>query len=154
MSERIIVAEALNCVESIASYAPKDVAKGFRSRAREMPVYSFTHGLLYALTLLAARSSKSPLEYGLSESQSCRELVEHLLSRASRGAEERGAEEISYGLYGAVVLYILKRTGAIESKTFSDLVKELLTKPALEVKARPTLEWVKRFAEAYIEVER
>lgn len=150
MSERIIVAEALNCVESIASYAPKDVAKGFRSRAREMPVYSFTHGLLYALTLLAARSSKSLLEYGLSESQSCRELVERLLSRVSR---ERGVEEISYGLYGAVVLYILKRTGAIESKTFSDLVKELLAKPALEVKARPTLEWVKRFAEAYIEVE-
>jgi len=150
LSERIIVAEALNCVESIASYAPKDVAKGFRSRAREMPVYSFTHGLLYALTLLAARSSKSLLEYGLSESQSCRELVERLLSRVSR---ERGVEEISYGLYGAVVLHILKRTGAIESKTFSDLVKELLAKPALEVKARPTLEWVKRFAEAYIEVE-
>jgi CRISPR type III-B/RAMP module-associated protein Cmr5 len=151
LSERVIVTEALNCVESIASYASKDVAKGFRSRAREMPVYSFTHGLLYVLTLLAARSSKSLLEYGLSESQSCRELVERLLSRVSR---EGGVEEISYGLYGAVVLYILKRTGAIESKTFSDLVKELLAKPALEVKARPTLEWVKRFAEAYIEVER
>jgi CRISPR type III-B/RAMP module-associated protein Cmr5 len=147
LSERIIVTEALNCVESIASYAFKDVAKGFKSRAREMPVYSFTHGLLYALTLLAARSSKSLLEYGLSESQSCRELVERLLSR------EGGVEEISYGLYGAVVLYILKRTGAIESKTFSDLVKELLAKPELEVKARPILEWVKRFAEAYIEVE-
>jgi hypothetical protein len=116
-----------------------------------MPVYSFTHGLLYVLTLLAARSSKSLVEYGLSESQSCRELVERLLSGVSR---EGGVEEISYGLYGAVVLYILKRTGAIESKTFSDLVKELLAKPALEVKARPTLEWVKRFAEAYIEVER
>jgi CRISPR type III-B/RAMP module-associated protein Cmr5 len=146
LSERNIVTEALNCVESIASYASKDVARGFRSRAREMPVYSFTHGLLYALTLLAARSSKSLLEYGLSEPQSCRELVERLLSRASRGVEE-----ISYGLYGAVVLYILKRTGAIESKTFSDLVKELLAKPAVEAKARPTLEWVKRFAEAYIE---
>lgn len=153
LSEKTIVEEALNCIELIANYASRDkehseIAKKFRSRARETPVYSFTHGLAYTLTLLAARSSKSLLENGLLEAQSCKDVVEHVL--ASKGS----SEEISYGLYGAVLLYVLKRGRIIGSKTFNELVREALTKPALEVKARPVLEWIKRFAEAYIEAEK
>jgi len=153
LSEKTIVEEALNCIELIANYASRDkehseIAKKFRSRARETPVYSFTHGLAYTLTLLAARSSKSLLENGLLEAQSCKDIVERVLT--SKGS----SEEISYGLYGAVLLFILKRGRIIESKTFTELVREALTKPALEVKARPVLEWIKRFAEAYIEAEK
>jgi hypothetical protein len=88
------------------------------------------------------------LENGLLEAQSCKDVVERVL--ASKGS----SEEISYGLYGAVLLYVLKRGRIIGSKTFNELVREALTKPALEVKARPVLEWTKRFAEAYIEAEK
>jgi CRISPR type III-B/RAMP module-associated protein Cmr5 len=153
LSEKTIVEEALNCVEFVANYASRskedsEIARKFRSRARETPVYSFTHGLAYTLTLLAARSSKSLLEYGLLEAQSCKDVVERVF------ASKRSSEEVSYGLYGAILLYVLERGKIIESKTFPELVREALTKPALEVKAKPVLEWIKRFAEAYIEAEK
>jgi len=69
-------------------------------------------------------------------------------------SSKESPENISYGLYGAVLAYILRKAGIIESKSFAGLIRETLTKPTLEVKARPVLEWIKRFAEAYIEPER
>jgi len=143
--------EILECIKAIDDYKAKGkdaVAGGFRSRSRETPTYIYTHGLPYAITLLAARSSKSLLENGLlQDTATCRDVVERVLSM------ENDEKKASYGLYGALVLYIMKREGLIKSRTFSDLVKEMLQNPTIEAKSKPIFEWFKRLSEAYFKIE-
>jgi len=150
---KTIIELTLECVENIAALSSqkecRDVVKKFRSRARETPTYAFTNGLAYVITLLAARSSRNVVEHGFMKVGSCSDIVNKVIS-------ERGAlkdEELSYGLYGAILVYIIKKADLIASNNFGELVREALNNSTLDVKVRPVFEWIKRFAEAYIESE-
>lgn len=123
----------------------KDVLRSFRARARSIPSDMFMHGFIYTITLLAARSSRSILEKGLKEVD-CKNIVKEISSLKGVGSDERG-----YGLYGAMILYILKRLNALKSETFNDLIREASGNSVIEFKTRIVLEWLKRFSEAYIE---
>ena len=146
-----VIELALECVENVAALVSheklKEVAKKFRSRAREVPAYVFTHGFVYTITLLAARSSKTLIEYGFTQSRTCSEVVTSVIS------QKGSLEELGYGLYGAVLIYIISKAGFSKSKNFEELVKESLNNSILDAKAKYTLEWIRRFAEAYIEAE-
>lgn len=144
MSE--VVKYSLSCIEALINEkVDKDVLRSFRARARSIPSDMFMHGFIYTMTLLAARSSRSILEKGLKEID-CKNIVKEISSLKGVGSDERG-----YGLYGAMILYILKRLNALKSETFNDLIREASGNPVIEFKTRIVLEWLKRFSEAYIE---
>jgi len=139
-----LVNEVLECIEVLTSEA-REPPKEFRTRARSLPADLIAHGLQYLVALTAARSSKSLIEKGL-KGNSCADVVKSIM-------EEKEFDEVkrSYGLYGGVLVYLLKRQGVIEEgvSSFRDLL-EKLTDPAVEAKSAPIIEWLKRLAEAYI----
>jgi len=141
-----VVKYCLSCIEALINEkVDKDVLRSFRARARSIPSDMFMHGFIYTITLLAARSSRSILEKGLKEVD-CKNIVKEISSLKELGYDARG-----YGLYGAMILYILKRLNALKSETFNDLIREASGNPVIEFKTRIVLEWLKRFSEAYIE---
>jgi len=141
-----VVKYSLSCIEALINEkVDKDVLRSFRARARSIPSDMFMHGFIYIMTLLAARSSRSILEKGLKEVD-CKNIIKEI-----SGLKELGHDERGYGLYGAMILYILKRLNALKSETFNDLIREASGNPVIEFKTRIVLEWLKRFSEAYIE---
>jgi len=117
----------------------------FRARARSVPTDIAVHGITYALTVLAARSNYKAIEVGLTASE-CAEVVE----KVREVLKDADNEELSYGTYGAVVIFIMKSAGMIKSNNFEELIRETLKDPLLRLKARTVFDWVKRFSEAYI----
>ena len=152
MSE--IVKDVVECIELVAGLGKveggSEIASRFKTRARSIPPVLFTNGFTYTITLLAARSSRSLIELGFRDS--CKAMVDEAVKMFNeRRADE---EETSYGLYGALLVYLLRRTGAIKASNFKELVTESIGNTALDLKAWQVVEWVKRFAEAYIEEKR
>jgi CRISPR type III-B/RAMP module-associated protein Cmr5 len=149
MSE--IVKDVVECVELVANLSKvkggSEIASKLKTRARSIPSVLFTNGFTYTITLLAARSSRSLIELGFRDS--CKAMVDEAVKMFNeRRADE---EETSYGLYGALLVYLLRKMRAIKASNFKELVTESIGNTALDLKAWQVVEWVKRFAEAYIE---
>jgi CRISPR type III-B/RAMP module-associated protein Cmr5 len=151
MSE--VVKEAAECIELVANLSStgekggEKVASGFRARARSIPSTLFTNGFTYTATLLAARGSRRLAELGFRNS--CRSIVDEVVNVMRRGGAD--AEELSYGLYEAILIYLLRSVGAVRATNFRDLITESIGNTALDLRASQVAEWIKRFAEAYIE---
>ncbi|MCC6055669.1 MAG: type III-B CRISPR module-associated protein Cmr5 [Desulfurococcaceae archaeon] len=152
MSE--IVKDVVECIELVADLGKvkggSEIASRFRTRARSIPSVLFTNGFTYTITLLAARSSRSFIELGFRDS--CKAIVDEAVKMFNEGRADK--EEVSYGLYGALLVYLLRRMGATKTSNFKELVTESIGNIALDLKAWQVIEWVKRFAEAYIEEKR
>jgi len=141
-----VVESSMKCINLLVSrYSDADFLKNFRARARSVPADVAVHGITYALTVLAARSNYRAIEVGLIASE-CVGVVE----RVREVLKDASSEELSYGAYGAVVVYVMKSAGMIKSNNFKELIEETLRDPLLRLKARMVFEWVKRFSEAYI----
>ena len=150
MSE--IVKDIAECVELVANLSNavekgSEIASGFRTRARSIPSVLFANGFTYTVTLLAARSSRSLIELGFRDN--CKAIVDEAVKMFNEKKLDK--EEMSYGLYGAILVHILRKMGAIKTSNFKDLVTESITNTALDLKAWQVVEWLKRFAEAFIE---
>jgi CRISPR type III-B/RAMP module-associated protein Cmr5 len=149
MSE--IVRDVVECVELVAELGKvkdgSNIVSGFRTRARSIPSVLFTNGFTYTITLLAARSSRSLIELGFRDS--CKSIVDEATKMFNEKKADK--EETSYGLYGALLVYLLRKIGAIKALNFKELVTESIGNTALDLKAWQVVEWVKRFAEAFIE---
>lgn len=141
-----VVESSMKCINLLVSRsANAEFLRSFRARARSVPTDIAVHGITYALTVLAARSSYKAIEAGLIASE-CAEVIE----KVREVLKSADSEELSYGTYGAIVVYIMKSAGMIKSNNFEELIRETLKDPLLRLKARMVFEWVKRFSEAYI----
>jgi CRISPR type III-B/RAMP module-associated protein Cmr5 len=140
-----VISEALSCIESLVSgrNSKEEILQRFRTRARSIPADLYIHGLAYTLTIIAARSSKDALEKGLT-GMKCVDVIKSVEGMFN------GVEEKSYGIYGAIITYLLKKAEIIKSNTFKELINEVLNNYVIDLRAREVFEWLKRFAEAYI----
>jgi len=143
-----VISEALSCIESlVGGRNPKEeILQRFRTRARSIPADLYIHGLAYTLTIIAARSSKDALEKGLTgmTGMKCVDVIKSVEGMFG------SVEEKSYGIYGAIITYLLKKAEIIKSNTFKELINEVLNNYVIDLRAREVFEWLKRFAEAYI----
>jgi len=142
--------EVVNCIEQVtnirlSSKKGAEILKGFRTRARSIPTTLFTRGLAYTTILISSRSSSRLVELGLLKN-SCEEIA----SEVARQSEEYDVEKLSYGLYGAVILFLLRKGGVITSTKLSDMLREVVRDSSIDSKATTVFEWIKRLAEAYI----
>jgi CRISPR type III-B/RAMP module-associated protein Cmr5 len=150
MSE--MVKDIAECVELVANLGNvmekgSEIARRFRARARSIPSALFTNGFTYTVTLLVARSSRSLIELGFRDN--CKAIVDEAVKMFSE--KKADEEETSYGLHGAILVHILRKMGAVKASNFRDLVTESIANTALDLKAWQVVEWLKRFAEAFIE---
>jgi CRISPR type III-B/RAMP module-associated protein Cmr5 len=144
--EKVIVSNALECIENIIRNISNERAKrSFRSRARDIPSDLFTRGPTYTMVYIAARSNVHSLNIAFAASD-CKQIVEYI-NKSDMKPEEKG-----YALYGAVVIHILKQIGLIKARNFTELINETLTNPVLYNYFNAIAEWIKRFAEGYIEI--
>ncbi|MCS7111680.1 MAG: type III-B CRISPR module-associated protein Cmr5 [Ignisphaera sp.] len=154
MESKLMVEQVFSCINSIIErYAGSKnragVVKRFRARARSLPQEVFSRGLAYTLVYIAARSSRDAVERGLEEKiTECRDVVNSVGELADK--TNMGEEELSYALYGAVILYLAKRLGIVKLNRLESIVCEALNNVVLEVKMWPVIDWLKRVAEAYI----
>ena len=151
---------ALDFVTTLAEKCEDDVKSKFRARARDLVSYVYFQGTTYTLAVAAARSSARAVEEGLNKN------IDDIMKMCSdRDYAKKlglsGAEEISYALYGAALLYILKSLGVIpkqeaqkEGDALKGVLEYLLTSPNraryIDLIASKVAEWLKAFAEAYI----
>lgn len=144
-----LVLECINAV--VSNYGSSGgIAERVRTRARSIPEEAFARGLAYALTFTASKGGKDIMEVGLRIAK-CEDVVNTIKDIVDKRANRPGEEELSYGLYGAIVLYIAKSTGIIKGDKFENVLHEILEKPAVvEMKMWNVLDWLKRVAEAYI----
>jgi len=142
-----VIRNSMECVNLLVTdfKHPGRVLEGFRARARSIPTDVAVHGVTYALTLIAARSNYKAIEVGL-RAGGCKEAIEGV----REVLKDADTEELSYGVYGAVVAYVMKSSGIVKSTSFRELIEETLRDPSLRLKAMMVFEWVKRFSEAYI----
>lgn len=149
VSQKSVAKLVLECVDALVSSnenSLKGVVEKTRTRARSMPEEAFARGLAYALTFTASKGGKDTVETGLKASK-CEDIISTI---AGKHASE---EELSYGLYGAIILYIAKNAGIIKGDKFEQVIYEILEKPAvIETRMWNVLDWFKRVAEAYIRV--
>jgi hypothetical protein len=59
--------------------------------------------------------------------------------------------EFGYSVYGAILLLSLKKAGVVRGNKLSEVIREAMAKPEVEIAAQAYAEWIKRFVEAYIE---
>ncbi len=150
-NEKKIVTEILDCIESIIKNISKDneTIKSFRTRARDIPLYLFMRGPTYTMVYIAARSNVYILNKAFKASN-CEELIMSVIGRDQKFMR-MGSDKKGYALYGAVVIYVLKRLNLIKAGSFTELINETLNNPALYSYLSAISEWIKRFAEGYIE---
>ncbi|MEM1741591.1 MAG: type III-B CRISPR module-associated protein Cmr5 [Desulfurococcaceae archaeon] len=135
----------LECINQITSKygSSTDIARKIRSRARSIPAYSFTKGLVYSLVYIASRSSKDLVEIGL-KAQKCEEIIVKIME------DKMSNEEKSYAIYGAILLYIAKKLNIVKGEGFDEIICDITRSPVAEIKMWSVLDWFKRFTEAYI----
>lgn len=152
MSIESVVKTIAECVSAFRSELrgseDQDRLKSFRSRARDIPTLVFTRGLAYALVYVASRSSEEAFRLGLT-AIGCSDLSKKIRERVSN----MKAEESGYVLYGALLAFAMKTYGIIvevSGDPFERLVKASLEDPVINARALEVVEWIKRFAEAYV----
>lgn len=153
MSEKPLIELVLECINVVVSSygSSKEVVKKIRTRARSIPEEAFIKGLVYALTFTASKSGKSVIEIGLKATK-CEDIINTIKDIVNKSTDSKPSEEeLSYGIYGAILLYIAKSVGIIKGDKFEQVIHEMLEKPAVvELKMWNVLDWLKRIAEAYI----
>ncbi len=142
---------AIECTKAIKSLVeeelkknnkkPGEVAELYAQRTRRFLTDLYTLGLAHVIAISAARSSAELVEKGLT-AKNCEEVARSMLSAK---LEE---DKASYALYGAVLLYALKRGGHIDAENFADALAAA-NDPALNLISYRYGEWLKRLAEAY-----
>ncbi len=141
-----VVSTLVDCFEHFSRALEEGQARALRARARDMPAELVSKGFSYVMVLTAARGDLDVVRLGLT-STSCRDLVE-LVRKKGLGGDDAG-----YALYGALLLLSLRKSGVISGGSFADIVKSSLNDPTLNQVAYAIMDWVKRFAEAYLERE-
>jgi len=137
----------VGCFELFSKDLDKDVAKSLRARARDMYPDLVTKGFSYVLVLCASRGDLSVVESGL-QGSGCQELLRLVKKKGLK------SEDASYALYGALLLMSMSKMGFLHGTKFSDVIRNALDDPVLDSAAYGLMDWIKRLAEAYIEVER
>ena len=143
--ERTLIEVALDVVKSISERCDDELKRRFRARARSLIADLYTSGAAYVVTITAARSSAKAVEEGLRVGE-----VSELVKPSAKELGLRGAEEASYALYGASLLYALRAVNLISSSDLSGVIRELLGNKMANRVAVLAATWLKRFAEAYI----
>ena len=147
---RELIELALDIVERICRNCDDDCKKRFRTRARNLVADIYTSGVAYVISVVAARSSAAAVEIGLS-ANSVDEIIKVCSdSRYARNLGLEKAEEYSYALYGASLLYALKSTGILSANSLDEAISSLLENVIADRVALHVAMWLKRFAEAYI----
>lgn len=146
MAEAVVKAVA-DCVSTLREKFAADCLKSFRARAREVPAMVFSRGLAYAIVYVASRSSEEVFGIGLN-SGSCPDLVEGVRKYLEKAKAER--EEAGYALYGALLAFTMKAGGLARASDFRGLIEAVLKDPTVNYRALEVVEWIKRFAEAYV----
>lgn len=144
MAMRDVAKLAIECVEAVRRHAPSEVAKSFRTRARQFHSDLYYQGVAYVIAVAAARSEK-PSVLDL-KNQDCEKLVSNVLKEVS------GDEKMAYALYGGALLIALRRFGVVSSNDLTSVLKDLLDpgRAALASQVAGVFaEWVKRMAEAF-----
>lgn len=143
----------LECINAVVSNygSSKGVVEKIRTRARSIPEEAFTKGLAYALIFTASKSGKSIMEIGLKVTK-CEEIINTIKDMVNKRTDTKPSEEeLSYGIYGAILLYIARSMGIIKGDKFEQVIYDVLEKPAvIELKMWNVLDWLKRITEAYI----
>jgi hypothetical protein len=132
---------AVECTKAVAEVKSRDIQSRYASRARSLISDLYVLGPAYVVAVAAARSSKDAVELGL-RAESCREVVEGVMNA------REGPEWKAYALYGAVLLYTMKKVGVVSSTSFEDVLVEL-KRPSSALKSREVARWIKLLAEAY-----
>ena len=136
------VTTAIECTKAIEELIDNpDIRKKYAQRARSLHTHIFSLGAAHVVSITAARSSRNAVETGL-QLDDCRQVVERIK------ATSLGPEEKSYALYGAVLLYALRKLGYLQSTTLADALLELIG-AASDTMAYRQADWLKRLAEAY-----
>jgi CRISPR type III-B/RAMP module-associated protein Cmr5 len=146
-----VVSTLVDCFEYLSNELNDAEARTLRSRARDMPAELVSKGFSYVIVLTASRGDLKVVELGLT-STSCQEIVKSARDRVRD--RKLDIEDIGYALYGAILLFSLKKLGAIGEEKFSKLVERSLKDPILNQTAYTVMDWIKRLAEAYLERRR
>ncbi|MEL9991501.1 MAG: CRISPR-associated protein Cmr5 [Thermoproteus sp.] len=136
-----VVDLVVECTKAVGKLEDDDLKRGYAQRARRFATDMFTLGPAYVVAVVAARSSAEAVSAGAT-APTCEEVVK--VVAGTKGS----TEEKSYAIYGAVLLYVLKKMGLVTKTDLSDIVLELQD-PLLHFRAYQAAEWVKRMAEAY-----
>jgi len=153
-SEAKIVDLIVSCVEKTSSETldknpenDKKLKKSLRSRARELPSELFSRGLAYVLAYISSRGSLRIIEAGL-KADSCDQMLNTI-----KDSGKLSDTVFGYSVYGAILLLSLKKAGVVRGNKLSEVIREAMARPEVEIAAQAYAEWIKRFVEAYIEVE-
>ncbi|MEM4898268.1 MAG: CRISPR-associated protein Cmr5 [Pyrobaculum sp.] len=150
-----VVDLAIECVKAV-----ENIGEEFRRRARAFHTDIYVLGPAYVVALAAARSSEDRKQergkdkedkenkgagiykvcLGL-KAESCGDAVKEILSGDGDNVKK------SYAAYGAALLYILKKLGAIQENECTAVLKKLNDDPPYE--ALEVANWLKLLAEAY-----
>ena len=139
---------AIECVEELAKRAtPGDeLRRRFRARARQLHSDLYYQGVAYVVAIAAARSEKADVLEKALQLADCKSFIELALGQKAK------AEELSYLLYGGMMLAALKKQGVVSSTALADLLKNELLDPRKASLAGSVAlkfaEWAKRMAEA------
>jgi CRISPR type III-B/RAMP module-associated protein Cmr5 len=151
-SEAKIVDLIVSCVEKTSSETldknpenDKKLKKSLRSRARELPSELFSRGLAYVLAYISSRGSLRIIEAGL-KADRCDQMLNTI-----KDSGKLSETEFGYSVYGAILLLSLKKAGVVRGNKLSEVIREAMAKPEVEIAAQAYAEWIKRFVEAYIE---
>lgn len=147
---RRLVELALEVVEKVCSNCDNECKKRFRARVRSLIADIYTSGAAYVVSVVAARSSAMAVETGLT-ANSVDDIVRMCSdSRYARSLGLKDAEDCSYALYGASLLYALKTAGVLSASGLGEAIRSLLGNVMADRVALHAATWLKRFAEAYI----
>ncbi|MEM2590427.1 MAG: type III-B CRISPR module-associated protein Cmr5 [Zestosphaera sp.] len=148
MSTQDVVKTIVDCVNNfVMEFAEAKVLSSFRKRARETPTLVFSRGLAYAMVYLASRSNEKAFKIGLN-ARECTDLSKSI-GEYIRG-KKLSEEESGYVLYGALLAFAMKVYGIVSASTFEELIKSVLKSPIASARTHELIDWIKRFAEAYI----
>lgn len=156
-AEAKIVDLIATCVEKISTETldkdPKkdrELKRSLRSRARDLPSELFSKGLAYTLAYTSSRGSLRIIELGL-KADSCDQLLSAIKNTMGSESSKLSETMFGYSVYGALLLLSLKKAGVIKGSKLSEVIREAMAKPEVEVVVQAHAEWIKRFVEAYIE---
>ncbi len=147
-----LVAKVVGCFEEARNAIERDeLKKKIRTRARNLATDVYYHGAAYVIALCAARSKREAIEKALSASD-CKALLTEI-REVMKDAKD---EELSYAVYGAILVHALKSVGHFRnSKNLKDVLEEAVrASSVVDAKASLVAHWIKLLAEASFPVER
>ena len=151
MSSMGLLRTIVDCFEELnKAIVDTGVKKSLRARARNMAADIYYQGVAYTIAVCAARSRREAVEWGLFS-----EGGEDIVKGVSKYIAHEDREGLSYAIYGATILYLLKQLGFFErAQSLEEVLREALEKAHLiNERAGQVALWIKRLAEASFPVE-